>query len=100
MDQTARAIVDGAGRPYDERIAMGVRMYLETLASEPGLARAFLHDVLAVGPRRAAPSPDGQRSPADDPRAGCAAQRRAARGLRHLTPTWPRPWSARSRSSS
>ena len=50
MDQTARVIVDGAGRPYDERIAMGVRVYLETLASEPGLARAFLHDVLAVGP--------------------------------------------------
>ncbi|HEV7752569.1 MAG TPA: TetR/AcrR family transcriptional regulator [Baekduia sp.] len=50
MDWTARAVIDGGGRTYDERIAMGVRMYLGTLASEPGLARAFLHDVLSVGP--------------------------------------------------
>ncbi|MDX6731512.1 MAG: hypothetical protein QOC54_1460 [Baekduia sp.] len=50
MQQTARAVVDGADRPYEERIAMGVRTYLGTLASEPGLARAFLHDVLAAGP--------------------------------------------------
>jgi AcrR family transcriptional regulator len=49
--QTAEAVVvDGAGRPYDERIALGVRAYLETLASEPGLARAFLRDVQAAGP--------------------------------------------------
>jgi AcrR family transcriptional regulator len=45
------AVLDGAGRPYDERIALGVRAYLETLASEPGLARAFLRDVLDAGPQ-------------------------------------------------
>jgi AcrR family transcriptional regulator len=50
-DQTTQAVVvEGAGRPYEERIALGVRAYLETLASEPGLARAFLRDVQAAGP--------------------------------------------------
>jgi AcrR family transcriptional regulator len=49
--QTVEAVVvQGAGRPYDERIALGVRAYLETLASEPGLARAFLRDVQSAGP--------------------------------------------------
>jgi AcrR family transcriptional regulator len=48
--QTTAAVVGGAGLPYDERIALGVRAYLETLASEPGLARAFLRDVTAAGP--------------------------------------------------
>jgi AcrR family transcriptional regulator len=48
--ETATAVLDGAGRPYEERIALGVRAYLETLASEPGLARAFLRDVQDAGP--------------------------------------------------
>jgi AcrR family transcriptional regulator len=48
--ETMAAVLDGAGRPYDERIALGVRAYLETLASEPGLARAFLRDVQDAGP--------------------------------------------------
>jgi AcrR family transcriptional regulator len=48
--QTTAAVLSGAGLPYDERIALGVRAYLETLASEPGLARAFLRDVTAAGP--------------------------------------------------
>jgi AcrR family transcriptional regulator len=48
--ETATAVIEGVGRPYDERIALGVRAYLETLASEPGLARAFLRDVQDAGP--------------------------------------------------
>jgi AcrR family transcriptional regulator len=48
--ETVAAVLGGAGRSYDERIALGVRAYLETLASEPGLARAFLRDVQAAGP--------------------------------------------------
>jgi AcrR family transcriptional regulator len=48
--QTATVVLSGANRPYEERIALGVRAYLETLASEPGLARAFLRDVTAAGP--------------------------------------------------
>lgn len=48
--ETTTAVLEGAGKPYDERIALGVRAYLETLASEPGLARAFLRDVQAAGP--------------------------------------------------
>jgi AcrR family transcriptional regulator len=48
--QTTRAVLDSAGRPYQERIAVGVRVYLETLASEPGLACAFLRDVQRAGP--------------------------------------------------
>ena len=48
--ETTTAVVEGTGRPYDERIALGVRAYLETLASEPGLARAFLRDVQDAGP--------------------------------------------------
>jgi AcrR family transcriptional regulator len=48
--QTTAAVVLSAGRPYEERIALGVRAYLETLAGEPGLARAFLRDVTAAGP--------------------------------------------------
>lgn len=48
--QTAAAVIEGAGKPYDERIALGVRACLETLASEPGLARAFLRDVQDAGP--------------------------------------------------
>ena len=48
--QTTAAVLGGAGLPYEERIALGVRAYLETLASDPGLARAFLRDVGAAGP--------------------------------------------------
>jgi AcrR family transcriptional regulator len=48
--QTSAAVLAGAGRPYEERIALGVRAYLGTLASEPGLARAFLCDVAEAGP--------------------------------------------------
>jgi AcrR family transcriptional regulator len=48
--QCVTAVVEGSGRPYDERIALGVRAYLDTLASEPGLARALVRDVLAAGP--------------------------------------------------
>jgi AcrR family transcriptional regulator len=48
--ETATAVIEGVGRPYEERIALGVRAYLETLASEPGLARAFLRDVQEAGP--------------------------------------------------
>jgi AcrR family transcriptional regulator len=48
--ETTAAVVDSAGRPYEERIAAGVRAYLETLAAEPGLARAFLRDVTTAGP--------------------------------------------------
>jgi AcrR family transcriptional regulator len=47
---TAAAVIDSAGRPYEERIAAGVSAYLTTLAQEPGLARAFLRDVDAAGP--------------------------------------------------
>lgn len=48
--QTAAAVIDSAGRPYEERIEAGVGSYLDTLAQEPGLARAFLRDVRAAGP--------------------------------------------------
>jgi AcrR family transcriptional regulator len=48
--QTTEAVLDSAGQPYEQRIATGVRAYLETLASEPGLARAFLRDVSDAGP--------------------------------------------------
>jgi len=48
--QTAAAVLDSAGQPYDERIAAGVRVYLRTLAEEPGLARVFLRDVEVAGP--------------------------------------------------
>jgi AcrR family transcriptional regulator len=48
--QTTAAVLDSAGRPYEERIAAGVRAYLDALASEPGLARAFLRDVHHGGP--------------------------------------------------
>jgi AcrR family transcriptional regulator len=48
--QTTQAVLASAGRPYEERIAAGVRAYLETLAVEPGLARAFLRDVQQAGP--------------------------------------------------
>jgi AcrR family transcriptional regulator len=48
--QTAAAVIDSAGRPYEERIAAGVSAYLTTLAEEPGLARAFLRDVQHAGP--------------------------------------------------
>lgn len=49
-EQTTTAVLAGAGLPYEERIALGVRAYLETLAAEPGLARAFLRDVTTAGP--------------------------------------------------
>lgn len=48
--QTTAAVLDSAGRPYEERIAAGVRAYLQTLADNPGLARAFLRDVHLAGP--------------------------------------------------
>lgn len=48
--QTIAAVLAGADRAYEERIALGVRAYLETLAAEPGLARAFLRDVASAGP--------------------------------------------------
>jgi AcrR family transcriptional regulator len=48
--QTAAAVLASAGRPYEERIAAGVRAYLDTLAAEPGLARAFLRDLDLAGP--------------------------------------------------
>jgi AcrR family transcriptional regulator len=48
--QAVAAVRASAGRPYEERIAAGVRAYLETLAAEPGLARAFLRDVRTAGP--------------------------------------------------
>ena len=47
---TTAAVEGSPGRPYEERIALGVRAYLDTLAAEPGLARAFLRDVTAAGP--------------------------------------------------
>jgi AcrR family transcriptional regulator len=47
---TAAAVLGSAGQPYSDRIALGVRAYLDTLASEPGLARAFLRDVTDAGP--------------------------------------------------
>lgn len=48
--QTTEAVLASAGRPYEDRIAAGVRAYLQTLADEPGLARAFLRDVQDAGP--------------------------------------------------
>jgi AcrR family transcriptional regulator len=48
--QSAAAVAGSAGQPYSDRIALGVRAYLDTLASEPGLARAFLRDVTEAGP--------------------------------------------------
>jgi AcrR family transcriptional regulator len=48
--QTTEAVLASAGQPYEERIAAGVRAYLQTLADEPGLARAFLRDVQDAGP--------------------------------------------------
>jgi AcrR family transcriptional regulator len=48
--QTTAAVLAGAGLHYTERIALGVRASLETLAAEPGLARAFLRDVADAGP--------------------------------------------------
>ena len=48
--QTTAAVLDSAGRPYEERIAAGVSAYLQTLAEEPGLSRAFLRDVHHAGP--------------------------------------------------
>jgi AcrR family transcriptional regulator len=48
--QTTAAVLDSAGQPYEERIAAGVRAYLQTLADEPGLGRAFLRDVQLAGP--------------------------------------------------
>jgi AcrR family transcriptional regulator len=48
--ETTAAVVGAPDRRYDERIVLGVRAYLETLASEPGLARAFLRDVTTAGP--------------------------------------------------
>jgi len=48
--QTAAAVLGSAGEPYGDRIAHGVRAYLDTLAGEPGLARAFLRDVGDAGP--------------------------------------------------
>jgi TetR/AcrR family transcriptional regulator len=48
--EATAAVVASAGRPYEERIAAGVRAYLETLAAEPGRARAFLRDVDTAGP--------------------------------------------------
>jgi AcrR family transcriptional regulator len=48
--QTAAAVLASAGQPYQDRIAAGVRAYLETLAADPGLACAFLRDVGAAGP--------------------------------------------------
>ena len=48
--QTTAAVLDSAGRPYEERIAAGVRAYLQTLADNAGLARAFLRDVHLAGP--------------------------------------------------
>lgn len=48
--QTTAAVLASAGRPYEERIAAGVRAYLQALADEPGLARAFLRDVQLAGP--------------------------------------------------
>jgi AcrR family transcriptional regulator len=48
--ETTEAVLAGAGRPYTERIAIGMRAYLDTLAAEPGLARAFLRDVTDAGP--------------------------------------------------
>jgi AcrR family transcriptional regulator len=48
--QTTEAVLASAGQPYEERIEAGVRAYLQTLADEPGLARAFLRDVQDAGP--------------------------------------------------
>lgn len=48
--QTAAAVIDSAGRPYEERIEAGVSAYLTALAEDPGLARAFLRDVRDAGP--------------------------------------------------
>jgi AcrR family transcriptional regulator len=48
--QTAGAVIDSAGRPYEERIEAGVHSYLAALAEDPGLARAFLRDVRDAGP--------------------------------------------------
>lgn len=50
LAESTAAVLASAGRPYTERIAAGVRAYLETLAAEPGLARAFLRDVEDAGP--------------------------------------------------
>jgi len=36
--------------PWQQRIAAGVSVYLQTLASEPGLTRVFLIDILSAGP--------------------------------------------------
>lgn len=47
---TAAAVLTNAHLPYEERIAAGARAYLQTLADEPGLARAFLRDVHLAGP--------------------------------------------------
>jgi AcrR family transcriptional regulator len=48
--ETTAAILGSAGRPYMERITAGVRAYLQTLADDPALARAFMRDVHQAGP--------------------------------------------------
>lgn len=48
--QTTAAVLESADRPYEERIAAGVRAYLTTLSEEPGLACAFVRDVRTAGP--------------------------------------------------
>jgi AcrR family transcriptional regulator len=48
--EATAAVLATEGQPYEERIAAGVRAYLETLAAEPGLACAFLRDVRTAGP--------------------------------------------------
>lgn len=50
MAMIARAVGDET-LPWQDRVAAGVRAYLETLAAEPELTRLFLIEVLRAGPR-------------------------------------------------
>jgi AcrR family transcriptional regulator len=49
MAQIAQAVA-AAEPSWEQRVAAGVAAYLEAMADEPGLARVFLLDFLALGP--------------------------------------------------
>jgi AcrR family transcriptional regulator len=45
----AQAVADEE-RPWQERVRTGVEAYLEALASEPGVTRVFVSEILGAGP--------------------------------------------------
>jgi AcrR family transcriptional regulator len=76
--EVAAAVRASGSRDWHDRVQVGIEAYLETLASNPELARTLLVDVLGAGPRAVQlrrevfsgfvdlfrPSPEGRR-PAD-----------------------------------